>query len=158
MELHQIQTRVRERTEQITRAHGNWPCKKGCDECCRRLASVPRVSREEWQLIAAALNVLPQAIRVLLQRRIAESEWVSRPIVCPLLDVASGSCHVYEARPIACRSYGFYAERERVLGCGRIAAIGEQRHDVVWGNHAALEERLSALGPAEELFRWVAIP
>ncbi len=155
-ELLQIQAQVAERTEAIASAHDGWPCRKGCDECCRRLASVPRVSRSEWHLIVGALAALPADVQELVGKRIEESESECRPIVCPLLDVGSGTCLVYDARPVACRAYGFYAERERVLGCCRIAAVSEELTEVVWGNHAALEERLTALGPAVELFRWVS--
>jgi Fe-S-cluster containining protein len=72
-------------------------------------------------------------------------------MVCPLLDARSGTCLVYEARPVACRAYGFYAEREFVLGCFRIRAIADELPDVVWGNHVALEGELRALGEAAEL-------
>jgi hypothetical protein len=58
---------------------------------------------------------------------------------------------VYEARPVACRAYGFYAEREFVLGCFRIRAIADECPDVVWGNHAALNDQLSSFGEAAQL-------
>jgi Fe-S-cluster containining protein len=77
-------------------------------------------------------------------------------VVCPLLDTSSGTCLVYEARPIACRAYGFYAEREYVLGCNRIESIAGQRPDVIWGNHAAMEEDVARLGPAASLAEWLA--
>jgi uncharacterized protein len=154
--LIQIQEEVRLRVEQITSTHGNWPCRKGCDECCRRLASLPRVSREEWQSIAEALHALPANVAEAARQRIRDSAFVSRPVVCPLLDSDSGSCLVYEARPIACRAYGFYVERDVVLGCSRIEAVGEQSRDIVWGNHSALEQRLDSLGPAADLIEWFA--
>ena len=156
--LHQIQEHVRQRTEETVAAHEDWPCRKGCDECCRRLASIPQVSEEEWQLIAVALEALPRDVAQLARRRIQESESATRPVTCPLLDTGSGTCLVYEARPVACRAYGFYAERREVLGCSRIAAISEERSDVVWGNHAALEERLGVLGSAADLFAWLKPP
>ena len=77
-------------------------------------------------------------------------------MTCPLLDTDSGTCLVYEARPVACRAYGFYAERQYVLGCSRIEWIAEQAPDVVWGNQAALEDRLDGLGPAEVLSFWIS--
>jgi Fe-S-cluster containining protein len=154
--LHQIQDAVRLRAEEILSVHQPWPCRKGCDDCCRRLASVPRVTREEWRSIAAALDALPADIANLARQRIQTSASASRPVVCPLLDTASGTCLVYEERPVACRAYGFYAERQSVLGCSRIESIGDESPDVVWGNHAALENWLSSLGPAAEIFEWLA--
>lgn len=147
--LYQIQDQVRTRTETIAAAHGNWPCRKGCDDCCRHLASVPRVTRNEWLLIESALDSA-------LRERIRNSAQQTRPVVCPLLDTDSGACLIYEVRPVACRSYGFYAERGKVLGCHRIETLARESHDVIWGNHESLEERLDQLGPARELFEWLA--
>jgi len=80
----------------------------------------------------------------------------SRPVTCPMLDPDSASCLVYQARPVACRAYGFYAEREFVLGCSRIESVSRQASDVVWGNHTALEQRMDGLGEAAELSQWLA--
>lgn len=76
--------------------------------------------------------------------------------VCPLLDQEQGACLIYEARPVACRAYGFYAERGQVLGCERIEAIAEAELDVVWGNHAALGDELRQLGEEAGLSEWLA--
>ena len=154
--LYQIQEAVRQRAGEIVSAHAGWPCRKGCDECCRQLASVPRVTRDEWHSIAAALDALPDGTAERVRRRIRDSVAASRPVVCPLLDTDSGTCLVYEARPVACRAYGFYAEREYVLGCGRIESIGHEFPNVVWGNHAALEADWHALGEDATLGEWLA--
>ncbi len=155
IQLYQIQEEVRLRAGEIAAAHGSWPCRKACDECCRRLASAPRVTREEWLPIAAAMDAWPADTAESVRQRIRESAGMPRPVVCPLLDADSGECLVYEARPVACRAYGFYAERREVLGCSRIESVAQQSPDVVWGNHAALEERVHRLGPAAELSIWL---
>ena len=153
--LYQIQDEVRLRAEEIASAHGNWPCGKGCDDCCRRLASVPRVTREEWLLIATAIDALPADIAKHAKKRIRDSAGLSRPVICPLLDAESGTCLVYEARPVACRAYGFYADRREVLGCSRIESVSLESPTVIWGNHSALEARVDRLGPAAELSVWL---
>jgi len=153
--LYQIQEEIRLRTDEIVSAHGSWPCRKGCDDCCRHLASVPRITQAEWLLIASALDALPDDAAECVRQRIRDSAGKSRPVVCPLLDSDSGACLVYDARPLACRAYGFYAERREVLGCSRIESISEQSTEVVWGNHMALEERTSSLGPTVELSEWL---
>jgi Fe-S-cluster containining protein len=155
-DLRVIQEVVRLRVEEIASTQGNWPCRKGCDECCRQLASVPRVTEEEWQLIATALDALPAQTAQIVRQRIRNSAGLSRPVVCPLLDTGSGACLVYAARPVACRAYGFYVERDRVLGCSRIESLARQSSSVVWGNHISSEERLRSLGPAAELHQWLA--
>ena len=151
--LYQIQEAVRQRAEEIAAIHGNWPCRKGCDDCCRHLASVPKITREEWERIVAALDRLPAEAAAQALCRIRGCH--SQPSICPLLDLDTGCCLVYEARPLACRAYGFYAERESVLGCHRIESIAAECPDVVWGNHATLEERLSSLGPSADLWEWL---
>jgi len=150
MRLVQIQDAVRRRTDEITAAHPEWPCRKGCDDCCRNLAAAPRVSAAEWGAIRTAIDALPGDIAEAVRERIRAR--ASR--VCPLLDTEAGACLVYEARPIACRTYGFYAEREGVLGCARIAAIAAEDRDMVWGNHAAVGSE--SLGSAAEFFVWMA--
>lgn len=156
-ELVHIRDEVERRTREIADGAADWPCRKGCDECCRSLASVPRVSEPEWRAIARALDALPAHVAEAARRRIRESAGAMRPVTCPLLDRATGACLVYAARPVACRAYGFYAEREGVLGCARIAAIAAETPYVVWGNHAALGERLRALGPERALDAWLTV-
>ncbi|HVW07794.1 MAG TPA: YkgJ family cysteine cluster protein [Bryobacteraceae bacterium] len=154
--LYQIQEQVRDRAANVVEAHGDWPCRKGCDDCCRHLASVPRVTREEWLPIADAIDALPATAVEMVRARVRASAGAMRPVVCPLLDSDSGACLIYDARPVACRSYGFYAEREKVLGCHRIEVIAGESPEVVWGNHESLEERLRQMGPAHELWEWLA--
>jgi Fe-S-cluster containining protein len=154
-QLHILQEEIRSRVEDMTSAHGAWPCRKGCDDCCRRLASVPAVTREEWQRIAAQLDHIEPAKSDIIRNRIRQSVTASRPVVCPLLDRESGACLVYEARPIACRSYGFYVERESVLGCHRIESIAEEAPGIIWGNGTALQDKLQAFGAPAELHRWL---
>ncbi|HJZ99969.1 MAG TPA: YkgJ family cysteine cluster protein [Candidatus Solibacter sp.] len=149
--LIQIQEAVHGRCNQITAAHGDWPCRKGCDDCCRRLASAPRVSAVEWQRIATAIDALPANIAAIVRERIRESASATRPVTCPLLDRESGACLIYDARPIACCAYGFYAERELVLGCERIGAVAAEDTAIIWGNHTALEDHLRELGETAPL-------
>lgn len=154
--LRVIQDGVKSRADEIEASHGSWPCRKGCDDCCRRLAAVPRVTEPEWRAIADAVESLPEETADVIRERIQNSAVLSRPIVCPMLDTSSGSCLVYEGRPVACRAYGFYLERSDVLGCVRIEAIGRDSTQVIWGNYVTLEERLSSLGPTSELHVWLA--
>ena len=153
--LYQIQEEVRMRAQEMSSARGNWPCRKGCSDCCRQLASAPRVAEAEWRPIADAIETLPAEAADEVRKRIRESASKPRPVVCPLLDSVSGMCLVYEARPVACRAYGFYAERRYVLGCSRVESVSQESPEVVWGNHVALEERVAGLGPAAELAVWL---
>ncbi len=90
------------------------------------------------------------------RQRIREAAGSELPVICPLLDRSTNTCLIYEARPIACRTYGFYAERDKVLGCGQIESLARESPDVVWGNHAALEARVQSLGAAAPLSEWLS--
>jgi len=79
----------------------------------------------------------------------------ARPVGCPLLDTAAGLCRIYDARPIVCRTYGFYAERDGVLGCHRILEVAETDDAVVWGNHDGIESERRGLGESRSLLSWI---
>lgn len=153
--LRVLQEEARLRAESMVLARGDWPCHKGCDTCCRRLASSPRVTQPEWLLISDAITHLPAPARAVVVQRIGDSREAPRPVTCPLLDLESGACLIYEARPVACRTYGFYAERDAVLGCHEIEALGRGIADLIWGNHVPIERGLKALGESKELAEWL---
>jgi uncharacterized protein len=140
--------------ERISQARGRWPCGEGCDVCCRSLPELPHVSKDEWARIAIALDALPHASKLAVDTAFA-APLAGPKVVCPLLDETSGRCRVYDARPVRCRSYGFYADRDAVLGCSAIAETASQDPEIVWGNHTALERELAELGPTRSIAEWV---
>ncbi|HRP67096.1 MAG TPA: hypothetical protein PLF79_13530 [Thauera sp.] len=77
----------------------------------------------------------------------------SRPVVCPMLEEMEGACPVYAQRPVACRTYGSYVQRELGLCRGDIESrvAGGEWGDVVWGNHNAVDQALGALGEVRAL-------
>jgi Fe-S-cluster containining protein len=78
------------------------------------------------------------------------------PITCPMLDLAAGTCPVYARRPVACRTYGFYVQRDKGLYCRDIQTRVEDGTwaDVVWGNHDAIDRQLAGLGESRALTDW----
>jgi Fe-S-cluster containining protein len=50
----------------------------------------------------------------------ALAEQTSRPVICPMLNQSLGACRVYAHRPVACRTYGFYVQRDKGLSCQEI--------------------------------------
>ena len=104
------------------------------------LAALPAQRLDEIRLAMLALSAGP------------------RPLVCPLLDPASGACPVYAQRPVACRTYGFYVQRELGLYCHEIESrvADGVLADVVWGNHDAIDRRLAGLGETRTLSEWFA--
>lgn len=143
--------RIDDRVRDITAADVDWPCRKGCDLCCRRLADVPRVSRPEWELLERGLAALPSPVRQEVGERILALA-PERPVICPFLDREAGACLVYEYRPAACRTYGFYVERDRGLYCRIIEA--RNCSDVVWGNAESIHADLAPLGDNADIRTW----
>ena len=147
------------RVEDIRANHVDWLCRMGCDLCCRRLAEIPRLTEAEWDLLKVGLRALSKEQFLEVSQKItALTEQSGRPIVCPMLDQNVGACSVYDYRPVACRTYGFYVQRDLGLYCEAIKAEEEQGAlaDVVWGNHDTVDRRLSALGDSHELTDWFA--
>lgn len=155
--LHQLHRDIDARVGAIRDAHPDWLCGKGCDGCCRHFADIPRLTAAEWALLSEGLAALPpERLAEIVGNAAALARQPAPPVVCPLLDRASGACPVYAQRPVACRSYGFYVQRDKGLYCrdieSRVAngALG----DVVWGNHDAIDQRLAALGESRPLTEW----
>lgn len=112
--LTQLHNAIDSRVQSISTANQNWLCQKGCDACCRRLAEIPRLTEAEWQLLQTGLKQLPDAQRLAIDKKIiALSEQHTRPLTCPMLESSSGACSVYAYRPVACRTYGFYVQRDK---------------------------------------------
>jgi len=80
----------------------------------------------------------------------------SRPITCPMLDLTAGTCPVYAQRPVACRTYGFYVQRDKGLYSNDIKSCVDDGTwaDVVWGNHDAIDQQLADLGETRALTDW----
>ena len=153
--LLQIHADIDARAQATLEGRPDWLCRKGCDGCCRRLAEAPRLTAAEWDWLRQGLAALPPELLQEISRNMAALS-KSRPLVCPLLDQAAGACRVYAHRPVACRTYGFYVQRDLGLYCKDIearVAAGDWA-DVVWGNHDAIDRRLAGLGETRELTAW----
>ncbi len=155
--LAQLHADIDVRVQTIRGDRPDWLCGKGCDSCCRRLADVPQLTSAEWDLLREGLiDLPPERLREIRSNVAALTGQRSRPITCPLLDLASGSCPVYTQRPVACRTYGFYVQRNQGLYCHDIESrvADGTLGDVVWGNHDAIDHRLAGLGEIRALTDW----
>lgn len=147
-----LQGEIQARVTQMQASHGAWPCAAGCDHCCRRLGALPQVTEVEFDLLWPAIEALPDhtaVVDAILQARPnAAGHWT-----CPLLNQDRGRCRVYDARPVACRTYGFYAGRDGDYWCEQVTAhVGARRDSLVAGNQVAIDRRRDAeLGPSVDL-------
>jgi Fe-S-cluster containining protein len=92
-----------------------------------------------------------------IHRAIQAATAASGFVVCPLLDLKHGLCTIYEVRPIACRTYGYYDQRGIGLYCKDIEQdVAEGRlDDVVWGSQEGVALDLKRLGPQRSLDEWL---
>ncbi|HEY3449368.1 MAG TPA: YkgJ family cysteine cluster protein [Myxococcales bacterium] len=162
-ELDRLYERIQGRCRAVSEEAPGWPCTKGCDECCRRLAEPPRATGAEWEKLLAAFARLSPEVQATLRERVAEmARLAAQPVpprnyLCPMLDRESGECLVYEGRLSACRTFGFYASREKGAWCERVRLLAEERQ-VLLGNEDALEVELARLGPPEGIAEAFGVP
>lgn len=141
----------------IRDGHPGWPCRAGCDLCCRSLPTLPTMSEPEWDRVRDAIVALPSDVREAIRARVREVP-KQAPVVCPLLDRERGQCLVYEARPVACRTYGFFADREAGLHCEHVSRFVDSRAEsevVVWGNGEAIHHAMRGFGEPQPLSTWL---
>lgn len=158
--LAKLHADIDQRVDFIRAEQPEWLCRSGCEGCCHRLAEIPQLTTEEWVLLREGLSLLPEAVLQGIRENVAAlAEQQSRPIVCPLLDQATGTCRVYSYRPTACRTYGFYVQRDKGLYCKDIEAqvASGALVDVVWGNQDAIDQQLKGTGETRELTAWFSL-
>ena len=156
--LTQLHAEIDARVHAIRESRPDWLCRRGCAACCHRLADIPQLTRVEWDLLKEGLEALPANEREAIRDRVlALVAQPSRPLLCPMLDEAAGACRVYPYRPVACRTYGFFVERDLGLYCKDIEAQVERGElsMVIWGNQDRIARSLSEWGEARALTEWI---
>src|SRR5574343_1643926 len=158
-QLTELHLDIDARVASIRENQPDWLCGKGCDGCCQRLAEVPQLTAAEWDLLREGLaGLAPDHLQTISHEIANVANSTARPVICPLLDRNTGACPVYLHRPVACRTYGFYMQRNLGLFCGDIEKLVAEGKlpDVVWGNHDAIDRRLAGLGESRPLTAWFA--
>lgn len=142
-----IDATVAARCAATVAAAPDWPCCAGCANCCRSLAQLPSLTDQEWDRLEAATPLSHQAA---IHHRIRDALTQPQgPFICPWLDREQNHCLVYEARPVACRTYGFYVEREKGLYCAEIESrvAADEFESITWGNQVTVDTEHDRLGP-----------
>ena len=153
-----IYTDIAQRVSAITAARPLWPCHKGCDGCCRRLAQPPEMTATEWHVLHQGFLQLSPITQQEVAKRIgALAHWQDGPVTCPFLDETHGTCLVYAHRPAVCRMYGFYVSRTDHWWCADIQTLYEAGDcdGVILGNQKAIEQALhQQCGEVKSLAEW----
>lgn len=155
--LTELHDDIDERVSAIRLGNPDWLCRMGCDGCCHRLAQIPELTPAEWTLFREGFASLSDEKQQEIRQNVATlSSQSPRSIVCPMLDKTAGACLIYAYRPVACRTYGFYVERDKGLYCHDIELRVEQGelNNVVWGNHDSVNRHLDKLGDKRNLVEW----
>jgi Fe-S-cluster containining protein len=157
-QLQIIYADIDQRVRAMTAARPNWPCRQGCDACCRQLAQPPELKAAEWHVVRQGFTQLPPQIQHAVARRIqALAHWHGEPVTCPFLDEAHGACLVYAYRPAACHMYGFYVSRTAHWWCSDIQALYDAGDcdGLILGNYGAIERALhDQCGEVKSLLEW----
>lgn len=107
------------------------PCKRGCSNCCYDIAIVchlemPPIIEQLRKMDPIELHVVALATEEWIKRTKAAginpfnsepdvTTYFQAKLACPLLNLATGECRVYDARPVACR--GHYVVDETPEAC-----------------------------------------
>jgi hypothetical protein len=156
--LRVIYADIDQRLQAITAARPNWPCRQGCDHCCRNLAQPPEMTAAEWHAVQQGfVQLSPQTQHEVARRIQALAPWQGAPVTYPFLDETHGACLIYAYRPAACRMYGFYVSRTAHWWCDDIQALYEAGgcDGLILGNHGAIARALQdQCGEVKSLLEW----
>lgn len=158
--LSELHENIDMRVKAIRDENSDWLCKMGCDGCCHRLAQIPQLTSAEWLLFQEGFATLSTEKQQEIRQSVATLSTQSpRSIICPMLDKAAGACLIYAYRPVACRTYGFYVERDKGLYCHdiEVSVADGALNQVVWGNHDTINRYLDKLGDKRDLVAWFEI-
>ena len=56
--LNHLHSDIYDRVRSISEDNNDWPCRVGCDNCCRRLAEIPQLTMAEWNFLREGLHLL----------------------------------------------------------------------------------------------------
>ena len=93
---------------EAARKSGAWlVCRPGCTQCCYGEFAITALDAWRLKLGLAELEATDpeRAMRVRGRARIAVAA-ADEDAACPALDIETGTCDLYAARPITCRVFG----------------------------------------------------
>ena len=93
-------------TAAASRRSADMACRRGCDGCCHAWLTVSPVEAAEIEALIPKLDPAHRAALVARGKaELAREAGHESPARCAMLE-ADGSCAIYEARPLVCRTQG----------------------------------------------------
>ena len=134
-----LDSEISSRCKVVHQQKADWPCRAGCAQCCKTLKEPMQVTEPEWRRLQSAIDKLESTDYENVMQGLDIWSKVEAGVehICPMLG-SDDRCLVYDARPIACRTYGYYVASD---GQGRWCSIIEARddlHEVIWGYERSL--------------------
>jgi Fe-S-cluster containining protein len=135
-------------------------CKPGCSQCCHGVFAINQLDAIRLRKGLAELEALDPERAGRLRRRALDTvarlseEYPGDPVTgvldeddtdeaakrwddfgnaepCPALDPATGTCELYESRPVICRTFGPALKSEGDLGHCELCFVGATEEEVV---------------------------
>jgi|SRR6185437_16778160 len=96
---------------EAARRGGAWiVCRAGCMQCCLGPFDITQLDalrlREGLRRLASTDPARADAVRARARAHRGEGAGPGDDEACPALDPASGTCDLYDARPVTCRVFG----------------------------------------------------
>jgi Fe-S-cluster containining protein len=143
-------------TADAARRSGHWlHCRLGCTQCCIGIFNITQLDAARLRDGLAALDLEAPEKAAALRRRARESvqrlqaEFPGNPITgqldesdpryedfandepCPALDISTGACDLYAARPITCRAFGPPVRAEGGIGICELNFVGASDEEIL---------------------------
>lgn len=141
-----------------TRRSGDWlKCRPGCTQCCVGVFAISQLDAARLRDGLEKLERVDVAKALRLKKRIATSrkklskgfpgnvatsvldesdeaaerfEGFANDVPCPVLDPKTGTCDLYEARPMTCRAFGPPIRSEEGLGVCELCFQGASAEEI----------------------------
>jgi Fe-S-cluster containining protein len=134
--------------EAVSKAGAWLKCRPGCSECCLGVFEISALDAERLRrgLLRLAVRDPAQAARVRARASVAAAGLRSRFPVdtahraigeapddddpCPVLDPTTGTCDLYESRPLVCRAFGPAIRSGDAVGTCELCFAGATEEEI----------------------------
>jgi Fe-S-cluster containining protein len=116
---------------EAARRAGSWlACRPGCFDCCIGPFPVSALDAERLRAgLAGLASHDPERAARIRTRALAYGAGEDEP--CPALDPEGGTCDLYDARPLTCRTFGPAIRGAGGIGVCELCFVGATEEEIV---------------------------